>query len=383
MNTQVLFSTVDSLFPDYLRVWEDIGNIESPTDCKAGVDEVGRYVIRLAESLGFTHEITPFEGAGDLVCITMNRDALGAPITLSGHTDTVHPVGSYGTPAVRIEDDKIYGPGVTDCKGGIVAALLCMHALQRCGYRDRPIKLILQTDEEKGSAPSALGTVQKMCEYALGSAAFFNLEGGNPEKAVLTRKGILRFTFKIEGIEAHASACAEQGASAILEAAHKIIECERFKDNGGITCSCNIIEGGKAQNTVPRLCVFHADVRYRTKEQREEVLAFMQALAEKTFVRGCRTTLSVSGGRIAMEYVERNARLLDRVNEIFEACGMAPLLPLHARGGSDAAYITEAGVPCLDNFGTFGGGIHTPNEYGLISSLPIAAKRLCAIIAHF
>ena len=31
-------------------------------------------------------------------------------------------------PAVKIEGDKIYGPGVTDCKGGVVAAVLAMDA---------------------------------------------------------------------------------------------------------------------------------------------------------------------------------------------------------------------------------------------------------------
>ena len=382
MNTQELFSAIDSLFPDYLRVWEDICNIESPTDCKVGVDAVGRYLTKLAESLGFSYEITPFKKAGDLVCITMNPEAAGAPICLSGHADTVHPVGSFGSPAVHIEDDKICGPGTNDCKGGLTAGLLCMAALEKIGYRDRPIKLIVQSDEEKGSAPSDLGTVRKMCELAEGSAAFFNLEGGNPQKAVLARKGILRFTFTVNGREAHASACAKDGANAILEAAHKIIECEQFKDDDGLTCACTLIEGGTAQNTVPRQCIFHADVRYKTEEERKRIIAFMEELAARTYVDGCHTVLRQSGGRPAMESTEQNARLFDRVNEIFAECGIGTLVPLYARGGSDAAYITHAGIPCIDNLGTFGGGIHSPNEYGLISSLPLAAKRLGAIILH-
>jgi glutamate carboxypeptidase len=312
----------------------------------------------------------------------MNGDAVGTPICLSAHMDTVHPVGSFGTPAARIaeDEDKIYGPGTTDCKGGIAVALLAMRALQKMGYTDRPIKLILQSDEEKGSAPSELGTVKKMCELAKGSAAFFNLEGSHPPKVTLARKGIIRFTFKVHGKEAHAAACAKEGANAILEASHKIIECERLKDDDGITCSCNVIEGGSAQNTVPRLCVFHADVRYATKAQREEVIAYMQALADKTFVDGCSTELIISGGRIAMERTERNERLFDRMNEIFEEYDLGKRIPFFARGGSDAAYITEAGIPCVDNFGSSGGSIHSPNEYGWISSLPRAAKELAVLI---
>ena len=61
----------------------------------------------------------------------MNADATKPPICLSGHLDTVHPKGLFGTPAVKFDGDKIYGPGIADCKGGIVAALLAMAALDK------------------------------------------------------------------------------------------------------------------------------------------------------------------------------------------------------------------------------------------------------------
>ena len=61
MNVQEFFSTVDSLAPNYLRIWEDLVNIESPTTYKAGVDAVGKYAASYAESLGFESETLPFE----------------------------------------------------------------------------------------------------------------------------------------------------------------------------------------------------------------------------------------------------------------------------------------------------------------------------------
>lgn len=63
----------------------------------------------------------------------MNPESDNQPVALSGHMDTVHPVVLFGTPAVRRENEKIYGPGVMDCKGGIVAGFLAMDALQICG----------------------------------------------------------------------------------------------------------------------------------------------------------------------------------------------------------------------------------------------------------
>ena len=146
MTYQSLFETIDSLYEEYLSVWEDLCNIESPTRDKAGVDAASAYLAARAEKRGWLVERMRHAVAGDVVCITLHPEADAAPITLSGHLDTVHPRGLFGTPAVHRDDEKIYGPGVTDCKGGIVAAFLAMHALDRCGFSSRPVRLLLQTD---------------------------------------------------------------------------------------------------------------------------------------------------------------------------------------------------------------------------------------------
>ena len=49
-------------------------------------------------------------------------------------------------------------------------------------------------------------------------------------------------------------------------------------------------------------------------------------------------------------------------------------------GGSDAAYITEYGIPCIDGIGTEGGSIHTTDEYIESKSIVESAKRIAAVI---
>ena len=73
----------------------------------------------------------------------MNPNAQGAPVCFSGHMDTVHPLGSFGEVPVHRDDRKIYGPGVIDCKGGVAASFMTMDALEKCGFNERPVKLIL------------------------------------------------------------------------------------------------------------------------------------------------------------------------------------------------------------------------------------------------
>jgi len=373
-----LFSTIDSLYESYLSIWEDVCNIESPTRCKEGVDAVGRYFAGLAVKHGWKVEFGAQPVAGDTVCITMNEDVDAAPVSLSGHMDTVHACGSFGTPPVKRDTEKIYGPGVTDCKGGLVAAMMAMDALQRCGYRARPVQLLLQSDEEFNQSNKT--TIAWICEKAKDAVAFLNLEPHTPGGVCLARKGIVTFTFKVYGQEAHSSMCAEVGANAIAEAAHKIIELEKWKDPDGITCNCAVIKGGTVVNTVPGYCEFKANVRFATQEQLQWTKEHMQLVADEIHVPGCSCEVALTGFRMSMEYVQRNAELAERINCILKKNGMTPLEPFMRKGGSDAADVTAYGIPCVDTLGTVGGRIHSREEYGELDSLTTSAKRLAAIV---
>lgn len=382
MASDKLFHTIDALQEAYLSVWEDVCNIESPTYDKAGVDAVGNYFIAVAKKHGWDVSVFERPTLGNVVTITMNPHANAAPITLSGHMDTVHPVGSFGSPAVHRDAEKIYGPGVTDCKGGLVAALMAMDALERCGFTSRPVRLVLQSDEEGGSRPENKINIGYICETSKDSIAFLNLEGSTPGEACLIRKGIVTYRITVTGIEAHSSLCATHGASAIAEAAHKIIELEAWKDAEGVTCNCGTIEGGTAFNTVAGKCTFTANIRFATAEQLAWVEAQMQQIVSETHVAGTVCEAERTGIRVAMEYTERNQALLDRMNEIFAETGLSQLKLVKGTGGSDASDATAAGIPCIDSLGTAGGKIHSREEYGVIASLSETAKRLAAVTYH-
>ena len=384
MKCKELFTKIDELDAKYIGVIEDVCNIESPTVFKEGVDAVGKYFIDAAKKFGWEIEVLPQDVSGDVVSITMNPDASGEMICLSAHIDTVHPVGSFGTPAVSRDEEKIYGPGVCDCKGGAVAALMAMEALDAVGYKERPVRLLLQTDEEKGSNPSKKATINYICDMAKDAVAFLNMEGHTAGVACIQRKGIANFTFKVHGIEAHSSLCFKSGASAILEAAHKIIELEKFKEEDGLTCNCGTISGGTVSNTVPGYCEFVANVRFSTFEELDEMKAYVKNLAERVFVEGCVT--EVTGGtnpRLPMVYSEKNIALLDRMNEIYAECGLPILKGAKRTGGSDAADVTARGIPCVDNLGTEGGKIHSPGEFCYLHAVTDSAKRVASVIYCF
>ncbi len=382
MENNKLFDIIDQINDEYVKLWVDVSNTESPTDYKKGVDKACGFFIDVAEKMGWDIEILENEFSGNPVCITMNGCSSEKPICLSGHLDTVHSVGSFGTPAVKIDGDKMYGPGVMDCKGGTVAALEAMVALHKAGYKKRPIKLLLQTDEEVNSMQSEKATINFVCEKAKDAVAFLNCESAKDDTAVLWRKGISRYRVDVYGKAIHASRCVEGGANAILEAANKIIELERFKDNDGLTSTCGLITGGTKANTVPDFCSFVVEYRFVDNKQFEFAEQVTYEIAEKCTVEGTRAKTKRIGFRPAMEKCERNYALLERINEILKANGISQLTARGSLGGSDAADTTSKGIPTIDSIGVKGDFIHTPNEFAYISSLKESAQKIATIVYY-
>ena len=372
-----LFARIDTISTQYIDFLVDICRMESPSDYKEGVDRVGRYFVEKAQARGWETEVLEHPVSGNAVCITMNPDAPGKPVVFSGHMDTVHPVGFFGDDPVTMDDEKMYGPGVSDCKGGLAAAFCAMAALEDVGFKARPVKLILQSDEEVSSSLSEKATVRFMAEKAKDCVAFLNCEPSTPGKVMVGRKGIHRYLFEITGKAEHSSHC-YRGISAIREAAYKIVELEKWKDKDGLTCSCGIIQGGTAANTVPETCQFQVDVRFRTYAQEREAEAFMEQLASHSYVEGTSCTLTCISRRVPMERNEKNEALLDSLNAIFAQEGLDTLTAVQGNGGSDAADMTGYGIPCLDSLGIPGGSFHSIKEWASIPGLADSAKYLAA-----
>ena len=381
MDHQKLYSIIDALNEKYCDIWEEVCNMESPTSHKAAVDVVGNYFAEMARKKNWDVEILKQEKAGNPICITINGDSEAAPVVFSGHIDTVHPIGLFGTPAVRRDEACIYGPGVMDCKGGVVASFMALDALEQCNFTDRPVKLIIQTDEETGSSTSGLETVKFMCEKAKNAAAFLNTEGIQGNTAVLVRKGILRYRFRVTGKAAHSANCVA-GANAIAEAAHKILKLEELKDTNTLTCNCGIIEGGTVANTVPEQCSFVADFRFTSEADCERAKQIAQQVADENRVDGCRCELERISHRPAMPFVRRNEELLGKMNGIYKKTDLPELVARTCLSGSDAAYVTLADIPCVDNLGVDGGNIHSVHEFARLDSLAQCAKRLAAVACY-
>lgn len=381
--TEKVFQKIDALADKYLHVLIDACNIESKTEDKEGVDRVGAFFSSIAMENGYTIRKKEFEKAGNVYSFTYNPSGKKKMISLSGHMDTVFEKGAFGYPPAKIVGDYVYGPGVNDCKGNIAVELLLMEALKECGYDERPVRLILQSDEEVNSCLSDKKSLEFMVEEAKGSAAFLNAETSSADRRLTVgRKGIVSYKITITGQKKHAGLCT-MGASAIKEAAYKIIEFEKDSDIDGITFNCGIIEGGRATNVVPDTCRLFVEYRFKNMAQKEEADEKFRRVLETTFVEGTSTRAELISERLPLEPDEKNKNLIITINEICKKVGLEPFGTKETSGGADSAYPSLAGIPTVDSIGIEGKDCHTLKECARISSMAEMAKVTAAIILHF
>ncbi len=381
--TKKVFDKIDELSGKYLNVLVDACNIESKTEDKEGVDKVGAYFAAIAKDMGYTIKKREFEKAGNVYSFTYNPTGIKKLISLSGHMDTVHKKGIFGYPPTKIEGDYVYGPGVNDCKGNIAVELLVMEALKSCGYDERPVKLILQSDEEVNSHLSGQKSLEFMVEEAKGSAAFLNAENIGANRCLtIGRKGITSHKITITGKKFHAGWCTK-GVSAIKEAAYKIIEFEKGNDNDSITFNCGIINSGTATNIVPDLCELFVEYRFKNMEQKKIADEKFKKIVETSYVEGTHSEVEQISNRLPLEPDDKNKNLVNTINDICKQVGIEPFGMAETPGGADSAYPSLAGIPTVDSIGIEGSGCHTLNENARISSMAEMAKVVAAVIINF
>jgi len=165
------------------------------------------------------------------------------------------------------KEDRIFGPGVLDMKGGLVIALEAIAVLQETGQMpSRPITMLFNTDEETGSYESRV-TVECLAKEAALALVYEpseTLEGSLHTWC----KGTGKFNIKVQGRAAHSGGAHEKGLNAIDELAHQIVIVQQLTDfEKGTTINIGAVHGGRAINIVPAYAEAEGDMRIiRVKE---------------------------------------------------------------------------------------------------------------------
>ena len=225
------------------------------------------YLGKLLEDGGFETDLYEFaEGRTSLVARTKG-DSDRTPICFTGHIDTV-PLGAI--PWARdplkgeIEEDRIYGRGACDMKGGVAAMVIAALRVAELSKGRAGLSLVITAGEETGCEGACFlashGT-------ALGKAGAVLVGEPTSNFPVVGHKGALWIEARATGMAAHGS-MPEKGINAIYKAANAVSKLQDFDFEavphpilGSPTLNVGTIRGGININSVPDQALIGIDVR--------------------------------------------------------------------------------------------------------------------------
>lgn len=373
------YQWIDEHKDEMVSLWKEMVTIDSGIGVRDGGMAMGNLCAGILEELGFSIRRVSYEKCGDT--IIGERGDMTKPFTiLMGHMDTVFFKGEPEKRPFTIKDGKAYGPGVLDMKGGVTILLSTLKALHEAGFEDFPCKVILDADEEPAHVFSnAPEVIQKEAE---GAKCAFNFETGFTDHSlVVQRKGCWRFFIETFGRGCHVGNDPENGRSAILEMAHKIIEIEKLTDySKQYNVNVGTIEGGTVANAAPVYCKVECDFRYTHPEDLPVLRRKVDEVCSRQYVPDTTTKVSDSVGFATMTRLPGNLELLKIAQEVAEESGFPKPEARLCGGGSDAAYTTAMGVPTLCAVGVEGARNHTVEEWADVDSLFRRAKQMAGIL---
>ena len=402
---------LEGFFQNNLRSYIDMlrrmVEINSFTANPNGVNKLGGLTVEFFSKLGFKPEFVQCENPdfGKHLILTHSEENNGAKnekpaIALISHLDTVYPPEEEFANNFfwRLDDDRIYGPGTVDIKGGTVMIYMLLDALQTIypqEYEQFNWMVFLNAAEETLSEDFG-----RLCKGRLpeNTQACLVFEGGSlgteDNRLVVERKGRAVFQIEVEGRSAHAGNYHAQGANAIVQLAHTVQTIASFTDyKRQVTFNVGTIEGGSVVNRVPHHAQASVEMRAFDPQIFSESVNKMMALNGTSQVSSgdgypCKVSIELKDQTAPWPRNEMTNWLHNLWTEAASSIGMDVMA--EERGGlSDGNWLWDC-FPTLDGLGPSGANAHCSErsqdgekdqEYVLISSfVPKAHLNTSAVL---
>ena len=328
--------------------------------------------------------------------------SVGAEKTLViyAHLDVVPAEGEWETdPFCAVQrNGRVYGRGVSDCKGSIAALIAALRALLPRSAPRYNLSLLLTTDEEVGGYSGLcyltdLGQVQGDIMLCM---------DGFSDDVGIGSNGIITWEVIVRGQSAH-SGSSFMGVNAVERS---VLAMERLMDLKRVVQSrrsrlpassavrslgienlipilnITMINGGIKENIVPDRCVLRGDRRVIPEERMEEAMEEMERALEPLRSEGIDFALKFYPGYPPMSVDPEHAWVNEVRRAVEKGMGFFPQLSA-AQGSLDQAYATEkTGIPtCVYGVGRqLESNIHAPNENVRIADLEGFARFLIELL---
>jgi succinyl-diaminopimelate desuccinylase len=420
-----LFAEIDARRDALISTTQDLIRIPTLNPPGDNYHDICSYLQARLERSGFSTELIRAKGAlGDSEktprwnIIARHQGATsGECVHFNSHTDVVH-VGEGWTRdpfAAEIEDDRIYGRGACDMKGGLAASIIAAEAfIASCPDYAGAIEISGTADEETGG----FGGVAYLAEQG-----YFNPdrvqhviipEPLNKDRICIGHRGVWWAEIETKGRIAHGSMpflgeCAVRHMGAVLAEMEKILFPRLAEQQTEMpvapeaarrsTLNINSIHGGLAEPDadytgmpsacVPDRCVITIDRRFLIEEDLAEVKSEIDQLMQK--VARDRTDFSYEIRDLFEVHpvlADKKAPIVTTVSDaIRDVMGVDPAFVV-SPGTYDQKHIDRIGK--LKNCIAYGPGIlelaHQPDEWisitDMLDSARVMALSLAKLLAH-
>lgn len=258
--------------------------IQAPTSNPPGNEEkAAAIILQKFQSEGITAELIP-ETPGRANIVARLNGATKAPALLfDGHLDTVPPgdedAWTHSPYSGALDQNRIYGRGASDMKGGIAAQVMAMLLAKRAGIQLPRDLIIAATCGEE---------VDNLGAHTLRNAGGINDVGAiviaepSNNEIFIAEKGTLWLEITTFGRTAHGS-MPHLGVNAIWKMHAFMEKMKGFKPSadkhpllGEASFSLNTVDGGFKTNVVPDRCTTTWDGRTVPGQSHADIVASIQ-----------------------------------------------------------------------------------------------------------
>ena len=354
-----------------------------------------------AKSLGFSVERPVFtdKNTPDIENLYARVGKNGPHLAFAGHTDVV-PVGdekAWNFPPFEgaIKDDKLYGRGAVDMKGGIACFIAAVARYLEKNPLKGSLSLLITNDEE---GPGINGTI-KLLKWAADKGEKWDAtivgEPTNPnnlgDMIKIGRRGSLSGVITVTGHQGHVAY--PKRAANPIDLVIKL--CEALKnpvlDKGSENFEPSNLEittidtGNTATNVIPQQSVIRFNVRYNDnwtaetlKQEIKKRLDSVKLETKGSLVPTFKIDWVISPGGV---FLTKNERLVSHLSAAIEAVtGRTPELSTSG-GTSDARFIKDY-CPVVE-FGLVGQTMHMVDECVALDDLEKLTKIYENFLATF
>ena len=233
--------------------------------------EIINYIENYLKDLGFTTEYKS-------KCLVMSNRK-DCNIGFLGHTDTVDYSSDWNTNPFELTeiDNKLYGLGSCDMKGGIATIL---SVIPKIKFKDKGIKMIFTYDEEL-----EFSGIKELLDKKIVFPDTMIIGEPTNNEIINSSKGLLDLKVIFKGLTAHAST-PEEGINAIDKCITFINELNNYYtdlkkeiiNNNSLTMNIGKINGGRYSNIVADTCEVSIDFRTVSKNQNKEIIKKIKSL---------------------------------------------------------------------------------------------------------